>query len=255
MQVVVSCEHGGHDVPEPWRAFFAGHEALLESHRGWDPGALAIARLLAHVLRAPLHASTVSRLLIDLNRSRGHPRRYSEITRALPRTARAAIEATHWTPWRAAVMEAVATGIGRGATVLHLSSHSFTPVLDGARRNFQVGLLYDPARPGERALCAAWARALRERGVSVRMNRPYAGRADGLVTALRRLHGPDTYLGVELELNQAGVGRALRHAVTRALCAALAVQAAGSPSTARRPAASSTSASASHSAGGSSSPQ
>ena len=39
--------------------------------------------------------------------------------------------------------------------VLHVAVHSFTPVLHGERRNADVGLLYDPARPRERAFRGA----------------------------------------------------------------------------------------------------
>ena len=69
-------------------------------------------------------------------------------------------------------------------------------------RDFDVGLLYDPAREAEVGLAAQWARAMRSGGsVRVRRNRPYRGTADGLTTTLRRRFGP-RYLGIELELNQ-----------------------------------------------------
>ena len=70
-RVVISCEHGGSRIPGRYRHLFAGRAALLESHRGWDPGALVMARALSRGLRAPLFASTTSRLLVDLNRKEG----------------------------------------------------------------------------------------------------------------------------------------------------------------------------------------
>jgi len=48
----------------------------------------------------------------------------------------------------------------RGDRVIHVAVHSFTPTLRGVRRNADVGLLYDPARPGELALARRW-RAVR----------------------------------------------------------------------------------------------
>jgi predicted N-formylglutamate amidohydrolase len=71
---LVTCEHGGNRIPAPYRKLFVRQRALLDSHRGWDPGALQMARALSTALRAPLVASTTSRLLVDLNRSAGHPR-------------------------------------------------------------------------------------------------------------------------------------------------------------------------------------
>ena len=70
---LITCEHGGNRVPAPYRRLFRGRRALLDSHRGYDPGALVMARALAAAFTAPLVTSTVSRLLIDLNRSTGHP--------------------------------------------------------------------------------------------------------------------------------------------------------------------------------------
>ena len=79
--IVITCEHGGNRIPSPYRDLFHAHQALLDSHRGFDPGALIMAKALATAFAAPLVASTVSRLLVDLNRSVGHPRLHYEATR------------------------------------------------------------------------------------------------------------------------------------------------------------------------------
>lgn len=225
---LVTCEHGGNRIPPRYRHYFRGHEALLASHRGFDIGALAMARELARALGAPLFSATTSRLLIDLNRTRGHRDLYSEATRAAPAQVRRRILAEHYLPYRRQVEAHIAAAIGRGGRVLHISSHSFTPVLDGQPRNADVGLLYDPARAEERQLCRRWQAQLRRRAprLKVRRNYPYRGVADGFVTYLRRRFPPAAYVGVELEINQkhAASGRswtALRRAVGAALQAAL----------------------------------
>ena len=83
------------------------------------------------------------------------------------------------------------------------------PSCAGARRDFEIGLLYDPRRAGERALARSWQKRLREFApeLRVRRNAPYRGDADGLTTALRRDFGPREYLGLELELNQRALAR------------------------------------------------
>jgi len=81
---VITCEHGGNGFPCCIRDLFHGQQGLLESHRGYDPVALVMGRALAAAFAAPLVASTVSRLLVDLNRSVGHPRLHSEATRKAP---------------------------------------------------------------------------------------------------------------------------------------------------------------------------
>lgn len=211
-----TCEHGGRTVPQEYTPLFAGAEAVLGSHRGWDPGALLAFEALAPELADAAFAATTTRLLVDLNRSPRHPKLLSEFTRHLPAQARHDIVARWWTPWRAAVRDQVVTWRDAGYRVRHVSVHSFTPVLDGVARNADIGLLYDPARLPERDWCRHWRELLEARGWRVRLNYPYRGTADGHTTALRRQF-PSGYAGVELELNQALFPE--RHA---ALCADLA---------------------------------
>lgn len=204
---LVTCEHGGNDIPPAYQALFRGRRDLLESHRGYDAGALDMARTLAAALNASLVSATVSRLLVDLNRSLGHPQLFSPATRGEPLQVRAAIVEGYYRPYRQEVEAWVRQWAGRGRRVIHLSSHSFTSELDGEVRRADAGLLYDPARPGEKALCARWKAALAHRApaLRVRRNYPYAGRGDGLTSHLRRRFQPGEYLGIELEINQAMV--------------------------------------------------
>lgn len=227
--LLVTCEHGGNRVPPAYRRRFRARQALLSTHRAHDPGSLLVARELAAQLGAPLVQSTVTRLLVDLNRSLHHPRLFSEVTRPLPPAERARIIERHWRPYRDEVEARIAAATATGRFLLHVSSHSFTPALDGEVRNADIGLLYDPRRRPERELAARWRQALAARapGLRVRMNYPYAGRADGLTTHLRRRFPASRYAGIELELNQRHVlagGRAwarLRRAVCEALLEAL----------------------------------
>lgn len=71
-------------------------------------------------------------------------------------------------------------------------------------RRADVGLLYDPRRPGERDLCRNLQTILRNTagGLIVRRNFPYRGAADGLTTYLRKRYGSGKYLGIEIEINQ-----------------------------------------------------
>ena len=112
--------------------------------------------------------------------------------------------------------------------MIHVSSHSFTPRLNGQVRTADVGLLYDPARPGEVDICARWKAALRETAPALRIRRnyPYAGKGDGLTSHLRRRFSRRAYVGMELEVNQKIVFTggspwiALRGALIESLCVA-----------------------------------
>lgn len=206
---IITCEHGGKQIPPAYRALFAAQAAVLATHRGYDAGALLMAQELATAFAAPLFASTTSRLLIDLNRSIGHPALFSATTRELPPAERAQIVDLHYRPYRSAVERAVEQAVARGRRVIHLSSHSFTPELDGDLRTADVGLLYDPARRGEATLAERWKAALEAATptgsvpLRVRRNYPYRGRGDGLTAHLRKRFPAETYVGIELEINQA----------------------------------------------------
>ena len=227
--LVISCEHGGNRIPEPYRDLFRPCRASLHSHRGFDAGSLPMARALAAAFGAPLVAATVSRLLVDLNRSVGHPRLHCDVIRRLPASVRARIVEDYHQPYRQQAEHLVTQAIARHGRVVHLSCHSFTPELDGKARTADIGLLYDPVRPGEVALAARWKAAIEARApeLTVRRNYPYAGRNDGLTTSLRKRLSPELYVGVELELNQKHVRRggrqwtALRETVIASLRAAL----------------------------------
>ena len=53
-RLLITCEHGGNRIPARYRPLFRRHRAALESHRGYDPGALAVARDIAAAFDAEL---------------------------------------------------------------------------------------------------------------------------------------------------------------------------------------------------------
>ncbi len=200
--LVLSCEHASAFVPRDLAPLFRGQRALLATHRGFDAGALGVARGIARRLGVPLLAGGSTRLIVDLNRSPHNPTIFSAMTRSLPRAERAALiarfHAPHWA--RAERMVDAA-----GAPVVHVAVHSFTPVLNGEVRPLELGLLYDPRRGRERAFADALHAAVARRApaLRIRRNRPYHGRSDCLPTAFRKARPAADYLGLELELNQA----------------------------------------------------
>jgi predicted N-formylglutamate amidohydrolase len=223
--LVITCEHGGNRIPQRYRDLFHGFEPLLQTHRGYDPGALTMAKELSSVFSAPLFVSTVSRLLVDLNRSTGHPRLHFESVKAAAPALRREVMARHYLPYRSRVEAHIAAAVEDGHRVVHISSHSFTPELDGEVRNADIGLLYDPGRPGERHFAAAWHDAMRLQNpaLKIRRNYPYTGKSDGFTAYLRRRFPDNVYIGIELEINQkyvfkGGAGwRELRQCVIESL--------------------------------------
>ncbi|AHM58586.1 N-formylglutamate amidohydrolase [Flammeovirgaceae bacterium 311] len=201
---VITCEHGGNDIPGAFAPMFYDAEAqrALDSHRGWDPGALELYHLLAPMADFS-HAATVSRLLVELNRSLHHPELFSKFTGGLSDKEKALVLEKYYTPYRKKVESAIKQFIEEGHKVYHLSIHSFTPVLAGKVRNADIGLLYDPARQLEKDLCNYWKSIFQKLipEVRLRFNYPYKGTDDGFTTYLRTQFTVH-YAGIEFELNQ-----------------------------------------------------
>lgn len=203
--LIVSCEHGGNDVPENYRPLFdsPGARADLRSHRGYDPGSLLAAKFCAEQFRAPLIFSTVTRLLVDLNRSSDNPELFSKYSDRLDPVSKHQLLAEQYTPFRQQVFGLVRDGIQSKDRVIHLSIHTFTPRLRGTRRAVDIGLLFDPDREHETLICRPWCEAIRNRlpRVRVRLNEPYPGIADGLTTWLRTRFADWQYAGIEVEIS------------------------------------------------------
>ena len=205
MQCIVTCEHGGNRIPPRWRKLFESDSArsALESHRGHDPGALELAKRLAKAFNAPLFFSTTSRLLIELNRTLGHPRIFSEFSRVLNESDRETLIQEFYRPYREEVEQAIQRA-SKSGPVLHLSIHSFTPVLDEKNRRTDIGLLFDPARQFESRFCTDWKTSLRRAfpELAIHRNLPYRGTSDGFTTYLRTQFPDEQYAGIEFEVNQ-----------------------------------------------------
>jgi predicted N-formylglutamate amidohydrolase len=200
---LITCEHASNQIPGTYKHLFSGADDDLTSHRGWDPGALHIAHTIKDTLHAPIFIYPFTRLLIEPNRSAHHPRLFSEFTKGLSQDEKAHIITEYYHPYRESVEAYIDSIISCNQPVIHLSIHTFAPVLNGELRDIDIGLLYDPNRPTEKKLCKRWKQILRNEmeNLRIRMNRPYKGTSDGFTTTLRRRFG-DAYTGIELEVNQ-----------------------------------------------------
>ena len=69
--------------PRPTGRSSPNTATCCRTHRGWDPGALLLAREMVERFDARLYFETTTRLLVDLNRSVGNPELHSEATRHL----------------------------------------------------------------------------------------------------------------------------------------------------------------------------
>ncbi|MDH3662192.1 MAG: N-formylglutamate amidohydrolase [Alphaproteobacteria bacterium] len=186
--VLLICEHASNLVPASLKALGLDQEAL-SSHIAWDPGAAAVARLMAKTLAAPLILQRLSRLVYDCNRppeaESAMPIR-SEVFEipgnvGLTDGAREARVEAVYRPFRDAVARQLDRMITEGRAPAVVTIHSFTPVFHGRRRSVEIGLLHDidtTLADAMLGLSADW------RDLDVRRNQPY-GPEDGVTHTLQ----------------------------------------------------------------------
>lgn len=202
--LLLSCEHAVNTVPPAYLHAFHQHEALLHTHRAVDFGALDIAMHLSKTLNCHYTSATITRLLIDCNRSLTHAHCFSAVTQPLSDIEKQQLIDKYYLPYRQQTETLIKNHIKDGYQVFHLSCHSFTPVLNGITRNAGIGLLYDPKRHGEKEVARQWHGILSQQtDYRLRMNYPYRGNSFGFTNDLRKRYPESDYLGLELEVNQA----------------------------------------------------
>ncbi len=202
---LISCEHGGNEVPPDYAPLFSssGGKRDLNSHRGYDPGSFDAATRLAAELGTSFISSTTTRLLVDLNRSLDNPQLFSKYAMMLSESERATLLSKHYHPYRQQITNQIASLLASNDRVIHLSMHTFTPRFRGTHRPLDVGILYDPSRAEEKKFSEAIVNRFASLAPHrrVRHNEPYLGIDDGLTTYLRTQHPSRQYVGIEIEIN------------------------------------------------------
>lgn len=201
--IIITCEHAGNEVPEHYRDLFINNPEVLKTHRGYDIGALELTQTCAAKLQVTPHVHSVTRLLVDLNRSLNSSELFSEFVESLDEGKRRSVVEEYYQPHRNTIEQKIAEGVSQGRQILHLSVHTFTPKLNGTRRDADIGLLFDPDRPSEKRFCTIWKSKLEQiSDLKVRFNYPYPGEMDGFSTYLRTQFSDEEYVGLEVEVNQ-----------------------------------------------------
>lgn len=211
MKLIITCEHGGNEIPEAHQHLFLSNKNVLQTHKGFDIGALDLYHQINSLADFAMY-STTSRLLIELNRSLHHKNLFSEYSKALPTSEKVEIISSYYLVYRNKVANVIQKYIEQGNKITHISIHSFTPVLNAIERNCDIGLLYDSSLTDEKAFAHQMKTALLQQNASlnVRYNYPYLGKADGFTTYLRKEFSKN-YIGIELEVNQKYASKNLMH--------------------------------------------
>jgi predicted N-formylglutamate amidohydrolase len=186
---VILCDHASNRIPEAFQSFGFAEDAL-KTHIAWDPGALAVARLLSAKLEAPLFWPDASRLIIDCNRapdasslivteSEGRPVPANRVLSEEERSRR--LDRIH-APYHDAIDGCLERRMANRLPTALIAIHSYTPVYFGKARPWQVGILFDDDRRLADLLIGGLEA---DRDLTVGINQPYSP-ADGVYYTLRR---------------------------------------------------------------------
>jgi predicted N-formylglutamate amidohydrolase len=150
-RLLLICDHASNAVPRALGNLGLPHVELLR-HIGWDIGAAAVTRHLVALAGAPAVMTRYSRLVVDCNRSPDHPGLMppeSDRTPVpgnfdLPAAARARRMAELYGPYRAEIDRQIdRLTAASGVDPVLVSIHSFTPVMDGLARPWEIGVLWN----------------------------------------------------------------------------------------------------------------
>lgn len=187
---LIVCEHASNHFPAAFGTLGLPPEARA-AHIAWDPGALGVARRLAHLLDAPLVAAQVSRLVYDLNRPPHSPAAMTARSENFEVPGNAALSPEDrvrrteaiYVPFHAELGAEIARRLARGHPPVIVTVHSFTPVWFGKPRTVEFGVIHD-ADPALAQAVLAEAKA--RTGLDCRLNEPYSAADE--VTHTLRLH-------------------------------------------------------------------
>jgi predicted N-formylglutamate amidohydrolase len=177
---VLVCDHASNRIPERYGTLGLTPTQRL-MHIAWDPGALAVAYVLADLLDAPLVQSTVSRLIIDPNRDLDAPDLITTLSERTeikanvhlnPRERAHRITAFH-APFHRAVAAVLDQRKSQGRETILITVHSFTPVYKDVARPWPIGLIHGRDSRFTRAVADTLTADMP--GLDVGWNQPYSG--------------------------------------------------------------------------------
>lgn len=178
--ILLVCDHASCRFPETLNDLGLDPFAR-RCHLAIDIGAGSLTEFLADAVGVTAVIAQYSRLVVDCNRELMDPGAFLAFgdgivvpgncsLRQSDKNARA--EAIYW-PYHRAVDEQVARLVATDVPPAFISVHSFTPVLNGEARPWEIGVLWDK----DESLRKVFIEDFRAEGFLVGDNEPYSGKA------------------------------------------------------------------------------
>lgn len=178
--ILLVCDHASHRIPAALGDLGLDPFAR-RCHLAEDIGAGAVTERLAQSLGVTAVLCNYSRLVVDCNRELLDSGAFLPFgdgivvpgNSALRRSEKQRRADAIYHPYHAAIEAQIKRLQGLGFEPLMASIHSFTPVLNGESRDWEMGVLWDQDETSARLLI----NALRDAGFHTGDNEPYSGKA------------------------------------------------------------------------------
>ncbi len=174
---MVCCDHAGKRIPESLDNLGLERH-FLDLHIAYDIGARQVSTMLAHKLDAPLLLANYSRLVIDLNRHLDDPTLIPETSDGVVIPGNVGLSGEQrqqridemFFPYHMRYGKMVDRLCGKFARLMIVAVHSFTPEFQGAKRPWDIGLLWEHHHDLAQSLAANLAK---NEGLCIGHNQPY----------------------------------------------------------------------------------
>lgn len=178
--LLLVCDHASRQIPRALGSMGLDPVARI-CHLAWDIGAGPVTESLAASLEVTAVMASYSRLVVDCNRNLMDPSAFLEFGDGVVIAGNRRIsqwekdrraDELFW-PYHRAVDGEIARLSAVGDKPLMVAIHSFSPVVDGVPRPWEIGVLWDADRP----TAEIFIDGFREAGFFVGDNEPYSGKA------------------------------------------------------------------------------
>ncbi|MEM9207939.1 MAG: N-formylglutamate amidohydrolase [Pseudomonadota bacterium] len=178
--LLLVCDHASRRFPEAVGDL--GVDPIVRRcHLAWDIGAGALTEHLAASLGATAVLASYSRMVVDCNRNLMDPNAFIEFGDGVVIHGNCALsqhdkdrraQELYW-PYHYAISHELRRLSSNEFLPAFFAIHSFTPVLNGEPREWEIGVLWDADRPTAEVIINGFRAA----GYHVGDNEPYSGKA------------------------------------------------------------------------------
>jgi len=149
-QCLIVCDHASNRIPVALGTLGLSKKDR-EKHIAWDPGTENIGRYLSKQLDAPAYFATFSRIVVDVNRGANSPECMREVYDHIPVPGNMNLSRAQkkqrideiFTPYHKNLAAQVQRFLKKKRIPMIISVHSFTPEMDGYRRPWHIGILWN----------------------------------------------------------------------------------------------------------------